>query len=109
VYDFVTAEGRPIRFDEAGGSPMTVVGDTVTVRYPSGRPDRATAIPPSHGRALVESGVILAFLGVMVAGCATFMVFYETQGRHGSSESTQPDFPDVSPPPDLRMGFPELP
>ncbi|MFI1799228.1 DUF3592 domain-containing protein [Streptomyces sp. NPDC020379] len=76
VYEFTTPEGRVTRFEEAGGRATVVEGDTVTVRYPPGRPDRATALPPGDSRTLLGTVVLLAFLTVFVTGCVGFGVFY---------------------------------
>ncbi|MGW2369789.1 DUF3592 domain-containing protein [Streptomyces sp. NPDC001667] len=76
VYEFTTPEGRVTRFEEAGGRATVVEGDVVTVRYPEGRPDRATALAPGDSRTLLGMGVLLAFLAVFVTGCVGFGVFY---------------------------------
>ncbi|MET9143228.1 DUF3592 domain-containing protein [Streptomyces sp. NPDC004042] len=73
VYEFSTPEGRVVRFTERGGPLTTVEGDIVTVRYPAGRPERATAHAPASGRLLAEQGCLCAFLGVFAAVCLAFM------------------------------------
>ncbi|WP_367141204.1 MULTISPECIES: DUF3592 domain-containing protein [Streptomyces] len=78
VYEFTAADGAHHRFEEAGGPATVIEGDAVTVRYPQGRPDRATALPPGDVRTWVGTGVLLAFLAVFVTGCAGFGVFYLT-------------------------------
>ncbi|MEV4927587.1 DUF3592 domain-containing protein [Streptomyces roseoverticillatus] len=78
VYEFTAADGTHHRFEESGGPATVIEGDAVTVRYPQGRPDRATALPPGDVRTWVGTGVLLAFLAVFVTGCAGFGVFYLT-------------------------------
>ncbi|MFI1362520.1 DUF3592 domain-containing protein [Streptomyces griseochromogenes] len=74
VYEFTTREGRAVRFEESNGPGTTVEGDIVTVHYAAERPERATAHAPARGRLAAESGCVLAFLGVFIAGCVAFMV-----------------------------------
>ncbi|MBB5117030.1 hypothetical protein AF335_24675 [Streptomyces eurocidicus] len=76
VYEFTTAEGEVRRFEEAGGSATVIEGDTVVVRYPAGRPDRATALPPGDVRTRVGMGLLLGFLAVFVVACVGFGAFY---------------------------------
>ncbi|MEU3753019.1 DUF3592 domain-containing protein [Streptomyces olivoreticuli] len=113
VYEFTTPEGRVTRFEEAGGPATVVEGDTVVVRYPRGRPDRATALAPGDSRTLVGTGVLLVFLTVLVAGCVGFGVFYLSVFKpakekvverieHFPDDATRP--PEATPPP-----FPTLP
>ncbi|MFI1254181.1 DUF3592 domain-containing protein [Streptomyces netropsis] len=78
LYEFTTPEGQTLRFEESGGPSSVVPGDTVPVRYPAGRPDRATAIPPGDTKTLVGTGVLLAFLTVFITACVGFGVFYLT-------------------------------
>ncbi|WP_338932120.1 DUF3592 domain-containing protein [Streptomyces netropsis] len=78
LYEFATPEGQTLRFEESGGPSSVVPGDTVPVRYPAGRPDRATAIPPGDTKTLVGTGVLLAFLTVFITACVGFGVFYLT-------------------------------
>ncbi|MFI8504906.1 DUF3592 domain-containing protein [Streptomyces sp. NPDC085524] len=99
-FEFRTPDGAAIRFKEPGGSPRLLPGHTVTVRYPHGRPDRATALPPSHGRARVETVVVLGLLSLIAAACAVFMAVYESDLRDGKpTESTQDDQLPLTPPP----------
>ncbi|MEV6834254.1 DUF3592 domain-containing protein [Streptomyces sp. NPDC051133] len=83
VYEFTTQDGRTVRFEEEGGPATVLEGDFVTVRYLPEQPQRATALPPSHGRLAVGTGCGLVFLGVAIAFCIGFivvahMVFTET-------------------------------
>ncbi|MGW3203213.1 hypothetical protein [Streptomyces sp. NPDC001135] len=73
VYEFTTREGRTVRFEEANGPGTTIAGDIVTVHYAAERPERATAHAPARGRLAAESGCLVAFLGVFIAGCVLFM------------------------------------
>ncbi|MFC5719900.1 DUF3592 domain-containing protein [Streptomyces gamaensis] len=135
VHEFATPEGEVRRFEEAGGPRTVVAGDRVVVRYPQGRPDQATAIPPSdQGKALFGTGCALAFLTVFVLGALGFMGLYLTvfkpaadtvekvekkvthggdggAGGHGSPAPMRPPtgFPTDEPagfPADLPTGFP---
>ncbi|OIJ86129.1 DUF3592 domain-containing protein [Streptomyces monashensis] len=74
VYEFTTRGGRAVRFEESNGPGTVVEGDVVTVHYAAERPERATAQAPAPGRLVAESGCLLAFLGVFIAGCVAFMV-----------------------------------
>ncbi|MGW3284389.1 DUF3592 domain-containing protein [Streptomyces sp. NPDC001002] len=74
VYEFMTREGRVVRFEEGGGPGTILEGDIVTVRYLADRPDRATAKPPARGRLAAGTGCLLAFLGVTAAFCIAFMI-----------------------------------
>ncbi|MEU3838978.1 DUF3592 domain-containing protein [Streptomyces sp. NPDC028635] len=74
VYEFVSRDGRAVRFEERGGPGTTLVGDIVTVRYPADRPEGATALPPAPGRLAVEAGCLLSVLGVVVVVCVIFMI-----------------------------------
>ena len=74
VYEFVTREGRPVRFEEGGGPRTIVTGDIVTVHYLAEHPERATAKPPTPGRLIAEQGCLLAFFGVFIGFCVMFMV-----------------------------------
>ncbi|MBT2384603.1 DUF3592 domain-containing protein [Streptomyces sp. ISL-11] len=128
IYEFTTAEGEVRRFEEAGGSATVIEGDAIVIRYPEGRPDRATAIPPGDARTWVGTGILLAFLTVFVAACVGFAGFYLTVFRPAKDEVTKrikevpsmapaeppAELPDRTPPPlptgragDLPTGFPE--
>ncbi|MFI9200429.1 DUF3592 domain-containing protein [Streptomyces sp. NPDC053048] len=79
VYEFTTPDGRTLRFEEEG--PATVFdGDTVPVRYPQGRPDRATALPPGDRGTRAKFRLKLAFLGFATLLClgATAVFFVAT-------------------------------
>ncbi|MER6380815.1 DUF3592 domain-containing protein [Streptomyces sp. NPDC001250] len=74
VYEFTTREGRAVRFEERGGRGTVVEGDVVTVHYAAEHPERATAHAPARGRLAAESGCVVVFLGVFIAGCVAFIV-----------------------------------
>ncbi|WP_234306691.1 DUF3592 domain-containing protein [Streptomyces sp. NRRL F-2799] len=74
VYEFTTREGKKFRFDEVGGDSTVVAGDHVVVRYLAERPQWATALRPARGRLILGTGVLVAFLGVMIVGCVLFAV-----------------------------------
>ncbi|MFF2144625.1 DUF3592 domain-containing protein [Kitasatospora sp. NPDC058190] len=68
VYEFTTPDGQVRRFKEAGGPTTVVRGDRVVIRYPAGRPDRATGIQPSEKRKQqLMTAIVLAFLTLFVA------------------------------------------
>ncbi|MFF5983561.1 hypothetical protein ACFY78_32440 [Streptomyces olindensis] len=84
IYEFITHDGRVIRFEEDGGPATTVEGDYVTVHYTDGRQVVATAQPPSRVRQAMTTVGILAFLGVVVVFCAGFVTAYsQTFGPYG--------------------------
>ncbi|WP_406169537.1 DUF3592 domain-containing protein [Streptomyces sp. NBC_00996] len=83
VYEFMTREGRTVRFEEANGPSTVVEGDIVTVHYAAERPEKATAQAPSPVKAAAGTIGMLVFLGVIVAFCVGFMVTY----HHMSAES----------------------
>ncbi|CAM5407723.1 DUF3592 domain-containing protein [Streptomyces abikoensis] len=116
VYEFTDADGAYHRFEEAGGRATVIEGDAVTIRYPQGRPDRATALPPGDARTWAGTGVLLAFLAVFVAASAGFTVFYLTvfkpvgeKVRERVEEPWQPPSAPPLPsaaPDDVPPGFP---
>ncbi|MET9814105.1 hypothetical protein [Streptomyces sp. NPDC006355] len=84
VYEFITHDGRVIRFEEDGGPATTVEGDYVMVHYTDGHQVVATAQPPSPVRQAMTTVGILAFLGVVVVFCAGFVAVYsQTFGPYG--------------------------
>jgi hypothetical protein len=74
VYEFVTPEGRVVRFDETGGPGTRVEGDLVTVHYAWDRPERATAKAPARGKLVAGTGCLLVFFGAIVLFCLGFMI-----------------------------------
>jgi hypothetical protein len=74
VYEFVTREGRAVRFEEKNGPGTIVEGDVVTVFYTADRPERATARTPARGKLAASTGCVLAFFGAVIAFCLFFMV-----------------------------------
>jgi hypothetical protein len=76
VYEFITHDGRVIRFEEEDGPGTIIEGDYVTVHYTDGPQVVATAHAPSRGRHAAATIGILAFLGVIVVFCVGFMVTY---------------------------------
>ncbi|MDR3080300.1 MAG: DUF3592 domain-containing protein [Streptomyces sp.] len=76
VYEFVTRDGRAVRFEEANGPGTTVEGDIATVHYTRDRPERATAHAPAPGKALVGMAGVLMLLAVVIAFCVAFMASY---------------------------------
>ncbi|WP_340378788.1 DUF3592 domain-containing protein [Streptomyces sp. SS7] len=79
VYEFTTREGRTVRFEEENGPGTILEGDIVTVFHPADRPEQATAHPPAHGRLFAQTGCLLVFLAVVLAGCVAFMIGAQTE------------------------------
>ncbi|WP_261718492.1 hypothetical protein [Streptomyces sp. FZ201] len=73
VYEFMTADGRVVRFAERGGPVCRIAGDFVTVYYSAGATVAATAVPPRPVRQAVSTLGMLGFLGV-VAMFAAFVL-----------------------------------
>ncbi|MFK0280422.1 DUF3592 domain-containing protein [Streptomyces sp. NPDC090499] len=73
VFEFTTAEGRVVRFDEAGGRSTVIEGDFVTVHYLPERPEGATSKSPSQGTLAVGTGCAVAFFVVFIAIPLVFM------------------------------------
>ncbi|MEU8990480.1 DUF3592 domain-containing protein [Streptomyces sp. NPDC048558] len=73
VYEFVTREGRAVRFEERGGPGTTLAGDIVTVHYPADRPEQATAKPPAPWRLAASTGCLLASLGMFILVALGYM------------------------------------
>ncbi|MGW2958225.1 DUF3592 domain-containing protein [Streptomyces sp. NPDC001220] len=73
VYEFTTAEGRTVRFDESNGRSTVVEGDFVTVYYLPETPEKATVQPPAPGKLVAETGCLLVFLLVFIGFAVAFM------------------------------------
>ncbi|MCQ4211991.1 DUF3592 domain-containing protein [Streptomyces longispororuber] len=80
VYEFTTRGGRTVRFDEVGGSAMTVAGDVVVVHYTDHRPEHATAREPRPVANLTGTVFLLGFLGLVVGFCVYFVADLPTDG-----------------------------
>ncbi|GAB2845734.1 hypothetical protein GCM10027074_10720 [Streptomyces deserti] len=76
VYEFITHDGRVIRFEEEDGPATVVEGDYVTVYYTDCPQVVATAHAPSRVKQAAATFGILAFLGVVVVFCVGFVVTY---------------------------------
>lgn len=100
VYEFRTAEGRTVRFEERNGPSTVVEGDIVTVHYTAERPEKATAHAPSPVKAAAGTIGGLIFLGVVAAFCVGFMITF-----HGMSAEFDMPFGG----PDVTYEEPELP
>ncbi|MCI3930885.1 DUF3592 domain-containing protein [Streptomyces sp. AN091965] len=81
VYEYVTRDGRTVRFEEEDGPGTVLEGDVVTVYYAPERPERATAHAPRPVANTVATLAVLGFLGAVVAFCAFFVM-----GVHAFSE-----------------------
>lgn len=73
VYEFTTAEGRAVRFDEARGRSTVIEGDFVTVYYLPENPEGATANPPAQGKLAAGAGCTVAFFVVFILFALGFM------------------------------------
>ncbi|MFD2690413.1 DUF3592 domain-containing protein [Streptomyces phyllanthi] len=65
-FDFTTADGRAVRFEEAGGSPDLGVGDEILVHYASDDPDAATAFEPGTGSTRTVLALLVLGAGLIV-------------------------------------------
>ncbi|QIY62827.1 DUF3592 domain-containing protein [Streptomyces sp. RPA4-2] len=74
VYEFMTRDGRTIRFEEPNGPATVVEGDIVTVHYTADRPEKATAHAPRRGVLVAGTVFVLAFCSVVIVFCVGFMV-----------------------------------
>ncbi|MFD8422373.1 DUF3592 domain-containing protein [Streptomyces sp. NPDC059466] len=74
VYEFVTRDGRTIRFEEPNGPATVVEGDLVTVHYVADRPQKATAHAPRRGLLAAGTVFVLVVCAVIVLFCVGFMV-----------------------------------
>ncbi|MBC9730413.1 hypothetical protein [Streptomyces sp. TRM68367] len=78
VYEFITRDGRAVRFEEDGGPATVLEGDFVTVYYSGGPQVVATAHAPRPVVSAAGTLAILALLGGIVVFCVGFMVTYST-------------------------------
>ncbi|MEZ0095439.1 hypothetical protein [Streptacidiphilus sp. EB129] len=110
VYEFTASDGQVRRFKEAGGPNTVVRGDRVVIRYPAGRPDRATGIPPSEQpKQLLLTAVALAFLTLFVA-FSVFMGFQMNDGPDQAGSGSQgATHPVPAPPAGWPTGLPTAP
>ncbi|QDQ16343.1 DUF3592 domain-containing protein [Streptomyces spectabilis] len=69
VYEFVTRDGRAVRFEERNGPATVIEGDVVTVYYAPERPEQATARAPRPVANTLATAVALGFLGLIVLFC----------------------------------------
>jgi hypothetical protein len=75
-YDFTTADGRAVRFEEAGGSPSRGMGDETLVYYTRDQPEGATASEPVPGRDMAGTVLGVGILGVGVVILISVMIKY---------------------------------
>ncbi|MEV7386700.1 MULTISPECIES: DUF3592 domain-containing protein [unclassified Streptomyces] len=73
VYEFRTAEGQVVRFNEASGPSTVIEGDFVTVYYLPEDPSGATAQPPAQGKLAAGTGCLVAFFTVFILFSLGFM------------------------------------
>ncbi|WP_189311704.1 DUF3592 domain-containing protein [Streptomyces brasiliensis] len=74
VYEFITHDGRTVRFDEENGPATVLTGDIVTVHYVPQHPEHATAHRPAPGKLAAGTGCLVGCLGVFILGCLSFMI-----------------------------------
>ncbi|MFD8981929.1 DUF3592 domain-containing protein [Streptomyces sp. NPDC059564] len=102
LYEFTTLDGEVTRFEEAGSS-LVLEGEPVTVRYPRGRPDRATALPPGDRGARTKSVLAIGCLTFLALLCVTVACVFFTVAsgigeiRHRVDRITRLDVPDAPP------------
>ncbi|MEX2981624.1 DUF3592 domain-containing protein [Streptomyces sp. C36] len=98
AYEFTTPDGRTLRFEEDG--PSTVFeGDIVLVRYPQGRPDLATALPPGDRATKAKFRVTLGFLtfGTLLCVAVTCVFAFTANLMTDMFEKTRDMKPPASP------------
>ncbi|MER7175806.1 DUF3592 domain-containing protein [Streptomyces mesophilus] len=76
VFEYVTRDGRTVRFEERNGPSTIVEGDIVPVHYTAERPDRATVRAPRGGALAAQTTGTLVFVGVMVVFLVVFIGMY---------------------------------
>ncbi len=69
-YDYTTADGRAVRFEESGGPRDQAAGDTVLVHYAPNAPERATTSEPQPGKDMTATAIWLA----VMAACAIYLI-----------------------------------
>ncbi|MGI5252209.1 hypothetical protein [Actinacidiphila glaucinigra] len=67
VFEFRTADGRDVRFEDPGAPGTTIEGDRLTVAYVPGAPERALVVPAGYRVPYGQLALTLAFLGLFVA------------------------------------------
>ncbi|MFI2072566.1 hypothetical protein [Streptomyces triculaminicus] len=120
AYEFTTPDGRTLRFEEDG--PSTVFeGDIVLVRYPQGRPDLATALPPGDRATKAKFRMTLGFLtfGTLLCVAVTCVfafttslmtdMFEKTRDMKPPASPTSPESPAAHPEPPALPSLPPLP
>jgi hypothetical protein len=85
VFEFTTAGGRQVRFEDAAMPATTIEGDRVTVAYIPERPERATVVGEGARAPYAAAAVALVLLGVFLVvavgiGVAGFRMFSEAGG-----------------------------
>ena len=75
-YDFTTADGRAVRFKEAGGPRSREPGDETLVYYAGDEPDRATASEPQPGKDMFRTVLGVGILGVGIVILVKVMIQY---------------------------------
>lgn len=111
VYEFTGPDGEQRRFEE-DGSATVFEGDPVVVRYPHGRPDRATALPPGDrrvkARAAVQIGFCAFFTLVSLAVAGIFFTVAQGVSDIDKERKRIPTAPDNRPE-EGPTGLPALP
>ncbi|MFE7166276.1 hypothetical protein [Streptomyces sp. NPDC057616] len=78
VYEFMTHDGRSVRFEEENGPATRLEGDLVTVYYTDGPSVVATAHEPGQRGQTVRAGFFLVFLTVVAVFCVGFMTTFHS-------------------------------
>ncbi|MFE6164039.1 DUF3592 domain-containing protein [Streptomyces sp. NPDC056486] len=75
-YDFTTAHGQAVRFNESGGPASREPGDATLVYYAGDEPDKATASEPQPAKDMFRTVLGLGILGVGVVILTKVMIQY---------------------------------
>ncbi|MFE2425320.1 DUF3592 domain-containing protein [Streptomyces sp. NPDC059373] len=67
VFEFTTAEGRQVRFEDGEAPSTTIEGDYVTVAYVPERPEKATVVREGGRTPYAKAALTLVVLGVFLA------------------------------------------
>ncbi|MDX2703443.1 DUF3592 domain-containing protein [Streptomyces sp. PA03-6a] len=86
VFEFRTADGRDVRFEDPGAPGTTIEGDHLTVAYVPEAPERALVVPAGYRVPYGQLALTLVFLGIFLAAGILFLVI----------GAQSPDFPGFS-------------
>jgi hypothetical protein len=83
VFEFTTAEGRQVRFEEDEAPSTTIEGDYVTVAYVPERPEKATVVRDGGRTPYAKAALTLVMLAVFLVvavgiGVSGFAMFSDS-------------------------------